>query len=309
MTYENVICEESFAKLFTVNRKSLSKECRQSIKNLDFNYRVLEKEEQNHVILKVLKTLDSNLEIAGPQRKEEWERGWSENLTEFLASDFDVSKLIPKFVKRQGIIRFRDDYIFPRNENFETDFVSILRMWLFQRYFYGSQYIYEFGCGTSHNLVAMAKLFPEKSLYGLDWSEASVKIIQNLQTHCGLRIDSHLFDMFSPDETYQLHQNSGIFTMGALEQLGTSHEPFIQYLLRQKPTVCVHVETFEELYDPSKLLDYLALRYLKKRGYLQGYLTRLKELEREGRIEILQTQKTFGSLYHDGYSFVVWSQR
>jgi hypothetical protein len=47
--------------------------------------------------------------------------------------------------------------------------------------------------------------------------------------------------------------------------------------------------------------------YHRKRGYLSGFLPRLKSLEAEGRITILEAKRMFfGSLYHEGYSFVVW---
>lgn len=45
---------------------------------------------------------------------------------------------------------------------------------------------------------------------------------------------------------------------------------------------------------------------LKNRGYLNGFLDRLKALESEGAIEILGTHRTFGSLFHDGYTLLVW---
>ena len=67
------------------------------------------------------------------------------------------------------------------------------------------------------------------------------------------------------------------------------------------------MEPLCELYDPDNLVDYVAYRYHKQRGYLDGYLTRLRQLEAEGRIEILKTQRVyFGNLYHEGYSFIAW---
>ena len=60
-------------------------------------------------------------------------------------------------------------------------------------------------------------------------------------------------------------------------------------------------------YNKNNIIDYLAIRYHKKRNYLYGYLTRLQELESEGKIEILKTQRVcFGILYHEAYSFVMW---
>ena len=71
--------------------------------------------------------------------------------------------------------------------------------------------------------------------------------------------------------------------------------------------MCVHLEPLVELYDEDSLFDYPAIRYHRKRGYLDGYLTALRKLEREGRAEILDTRRLqFGSFFQEGYSLVMW---
>ena len=55
------------------------------------------------------------------------------------------------------------------------------------------------------------------------------------------------------------------------------------------------------------LVDYLAVRFHAFWGYLSGLLLRLRQLEAEKRIEILKVQRmNFGSMYHEGYSCVIW---
>ena len=62
-----------------------------------------------------------------------------------------------------------------------------------------------------------------------------------------------------------------------------------------------------ELYDESNLLDYLAMRFHVKRGYTEGYLPRLRELESQNKVEILKVKRLFfGSLYMEGYSCLIW---
>ena len=93
----------------------------------------------------------------------------------------------------------------------------------------------------------------------------------------------------------------------ALEQVGPRHEPFVDFLLERKPSICVNMEPLVDLYDGKQLIDYLAIRYHRKRGYLEGFLPRLEELRSQGRIEILETRRFFfGSLFHEGYSYVAW---
>lgn len=151
--------------------------------------------------MRVLKTPNStSLKVSGSHKKSAWEKGWSENLHNFVESDFDLNELILKFVKQKEIIKFRSNYIMPKDSNFETNFVRVMRYYLFNKYFSEGSKVYEFGCGTGLNLVALAELFPEKQLYGLDWSEASCTIVDILSKKFNLNLSSALFDMFLPDE-------------------------------------------------------------------------------------------------------------
>ena len=81
----------------------------------------------------------------------------------------------------------------------------------------------------------------------------------------------------------------------------------LEFFLESKPSICVHAEPLRELYDEKNLMDYLAMRYHEKRNYLVGLVPRLKELEMDGRIEILHLHRVmFGSLFHEGYSLLIW---
>ena len=104
-----------------------------------------------------------------------------------------------------------------------------------------------------------------------------------------------------------LGSDSGVLTFGALEQVGKDFRPFLEFLLRRKPAICVHVECIAEFYDPARLLDYLALAYHHSRNYLEGFWTALKELEEKGMLEILAAHhQRFGNIYDDSHSYVVW---
>mgnify|MGYP003327929300 CR=1 FL=1 len=37
--------------------------------------------------------------------------------------------------------------------------------------------LFEFGCGSAHNLVYASQIIPNVNLHGLDWSKNSIKII------------------------------------------------------------------------------------------------------------------------------------
>jgi hypothetical protein len=59
--------------------------------------------------------------------------------------------------------------------------------------------------------------------------------------------------------------------------------------------------------DPNNLLDYLSIRYVKKRNYLDGFREYIWSLSKDGKIEVKVDRRTYlGSLYIDGYSVLIW---
>jgi cyclopropane fatty-acyl-phospholipid synthase-like methyltransferase len=179
-------------------------------------------------------------------------------------------------------------------------------MVLFKKFFEKSRSIYEFGCGTGLNLVAAGEMYPDKNLFGLDWSASSCAIIDQLRKIKQLNIQGRLFDMYEPDNSVQIGKEDAVLTVGALEQLGSGFKPFLEFLLSKKPHVCLHMETMNELYTRKTAADFITLQYTRQRRYLTGFLDALRENEKQGKIRILQVQRTFGGQYHEGYSFVVW---
>jgi hypothetical protein len=136
---------------------------------------------------------------------------------------------------------------------------------------------------------------------------APKEIIDLIREKYGFRVQGHVFDMFAPDTRLAIGAKSGVFSSGALEQLGTNFGPFLSYLLEQKPKIVVNINHLTELYDPEKLLDYLAIKFERRRNYLYGFIPELQNLERAGKVEIIKIHRSyFGSLPHDGYSYVVW---
>lgn len=301
------LTSESFAKVFSTKENSLPSFAKRVIKKSNFKYKIVEGERHDEAVLRIIKTLDSKaLKISGPHRLDDWEKGWKENLQEFKKIDFNLSRLIPKFVKKNEYIRFEGNFIDPESASFETDFVSVMRYYLLSKYLKNIDTLYEFGAGTGLNLVAASETFPKIKLVGLDWANSSMDIINTLKEKLNINISGKRFDLFEPDKKYKLDNNCAILTIGTLEQLGKNFKPFINYLLQNKPRVCIHMETLYELYDRDNLLDYLAIKYLEQRNYLRGFLTYLKGLETGKKIKILEIRKTFGSFYHDGYTYIIW---
>lgn len=299
---------ENFASSFGTTVEDIPPDCKHLIAKRDFTYSVLKGEERDRVVLDVLRKIESDTQIVGAEgRQDIWEKGWDENLQNFVKSGFDLSKLVPRFIRPDSIVRFNGDYIKPTSPDFELDYYSVFRLWLFRKYLSDVQTIYEFGCGTGFNLVALAQLYPDKILHGLDFVSPPREIVNKIAQVHGWNITGHLFDMRSPDEKFEIADNSVVFTIGTIEQLAGDFEAFLQFLLKRSPALCIHVEPTIELYDKDNLVDYLAAKFHRKRGYTQGFLPRLQELQKQGRIEILKVKRLFfGSLFMEGYNLIIW---
>ena len=303
-----MISIDDFCKSFGTDKNSFSKECLSSIEETDFSYKILEHEERDNIILEILKKIESDQQRIGePKRKTIWNNGWQENLDKFVGSGYDLESLIPKFIRDDQVIRLNGNYVKPNNPRFEYDYMTIFRKWLIENYFHPFKNVYEFGCGTGLNLVLLSETYPEKDLYGSDFVSASVKLVSEISTQKNKRIKARKFDMIHPDYDFRIEPNSIVFTFGAIEQLSSKFEDFIQYLLHFKPALCIHVEPTIELYDPNTLFDYLAMKFHRNRGYTEGLLTKIRELEEQGLAQLEKVKRlNFGSLFMEGYMYFVW---
>jgi len=299
LTYTN------FEKVFNQN---LSDFIISKIKECNFYYNDLTTQERDTVILLILKTLfDGEMKTTGSHRINDWINGWGENLNNFTKTS-KFSDLIPKYFGKFPYVRWNNKFIKPVKNNFEYNMVRILQYWLFEKYFTEVNNVYEFGCGTGHNLFRVQEVNENARLYGLDWASTSQQNIMKINENLGMNFDSNKFDFFNIDKSFKLHKNSGIFTFAALEQVSENYIDFIQYLITQKPKICLHIEPMDEYLDSDNLLDYLSIKYFEKRNYLSGLKTYLLRLQKDGVIEIIQDQKScIGSVFIDGYSIIAWS--
>lgn len=298
-----------FAVLFGTKTSDFPKDCVRLIRENDFSYRELRRSERDNVILMVLKGVVSpDLTVAGDEgARARWEKGWSENLRSLTSVDFDPSSLVPKYIRPSQAVRLNQNYVMPRDAQFEFNWYRVFTRWLFGKYFRSVDTVYEFGCGSGINVATLAQMFPEKKIVGLDWTLASKKIIGKLAKVHGWDVEGRVFDFFRPDRSLELGENSGVLTIGALEQTGRRYESFLNYLLKASPAICVNIEPICEWYDENNIVDYLAIMFHRRRGYWENFPNRLNELESEGKIVTLKTKRSyFGSLFIEGYSQSIW---
>jgi SAM-dependent methyltransferase len=309
-TMSNVTLKD-FARSFGTSVTGIRSCCAGLIKKGDFRYQLIAGPARDRLILSILKKIEQDKQkICAPERRSVWEKGWKENLRDFIKSNYDLSALTPRFIRPRQAVRFNQDYILPRDPDFELNYYGVFRQWLFKKYLPGFDSVYEFGCGTGFNLVALAQLFPEMKLCGLDFVPSAVKLVNTINKECGYNISARQFDMISPDAGFKLDQGSAVLTIGAIEQLAGKIEPFIGYLLRQPVRRCIHVEPAISLYDENNLVDHLAIMFQGKRGYTDNLLTHLRRLEKNKRISILKVKRLFfGSLMMEGYNYIIWEPR
>ena len=272
---------EDFQEVFGEILSDYVKGC---IKEYQFEYGEIALEEFQALLLKIVKTLNSDQVVrAGEHRLDEWEKGWGENLNLIESGSPTINNLIPKYFEKYNVVRWNGRFIQPLTERFEKNSLSIILDWIFDKKLRGVNSIYEFGCGTGHNLFRVRAVNKEAKLWGLDWASSSQKIINKMREDgVDENIFSNNFDYFKPDIAFELDTDSVIYTVASLEQIGSNWKSFVDYLLLKKPKLCIHIEPIGELLSQDVLLDYLSVEYFKKNyDILAPYFVKSKKLNLE----------------------------
>lgn len=291
--------------------QNLGAEMRQYISSHDLRYTTLSRQEVLETMHRLLEVLASGqLSLAGAHRQSEWEKGWGQNLNLF-EHEPTYDNLVPKYFGKSREARWRQQLIRPASPRFEASMLSIIVRMFADKYLKDVDHIAEFGCGTGINLLDLRAVNGSARISGLDWAQASQRIVRKLAVQLSdSRMKSYPFDFFSPDYGFKLGRGGAAVTVAALEQVGEKFHNFLSYLIESRPSVCIHIEPIEELLDPCNSLDLISLEYFKRRNYLSGFLPELQRRADVGEVEIYETVRTFsGSLYIEGHSVVVWAPK
>ncbi len=303
----STISLQDFANAFGVKIEDLPQRCVDAYNavKIEFGHYVIDGEQRDRVILDVLNLIENDTQkIGSPERTKIWYTGWKENLDAFKAEK-SITSLRPKYYRRMNIMRWKGDYIQPNSPDFELAYLDVFQQWLFS-YFEPYNNIYEFGCGSGINLCELATMYPEKNIYGSDFVSSSVELANELGKKYN-NIVGFPFDMLKPDWSQEFPPHSAVLTSGALEQLASNIEPFFDFLLAKKPELCIFAEPIIEVYDKDILLDALAIKFHRKRGYTEGILPWLHKKEQEGKVEVLKIQRQhIGSLFFEGWTIIIW---
>ena len=300
-----------FAKSFDTKVNNFSNELKKKIVDLDFRYRFPTNDESEKLIHEALLKIDSDQQINGAvERKEVWFNGWNENLQMYRESGFKEESLTPKYVRAGNPIRLNKKFFFPADDNFELNFIEIYRQWFIETFFGSMDAVYEFGCGTGYNLLHVNKIYPKKKIFGSDFVQSSVDLVNEIARRKQIPLQCDLFNMLDPDPSYEVIPNSAIYTFGALEQLASNLDPILNFFISKNPSICIHTEPALELYEDDSVVDYLGKKFESKRGYSSGLIDKLKTLEAEGKIEIIKIKRLyFGSFFFEGYNLFIWKPK
>lgn len=308
----NKVSVITYDELEDVLQSSLSSDLRKECESANLVYEEISDKDRDEYLLDVISLLFKNnihrdSKPAGVHRLQEWEKGWNENL-DALKNGKDVKNLVPRYHGKHKLIHWRQRMIRPITSYFDYKIHCILVDWAVQTFLNDVENIYEFGCGPGYHLLRIRQYYPDVKLVGLDWTKTSQEIIEQIIANgIGENIEGLNFDFYKPDYSMHISQKTGFLTVAALEQVGENFEEFLQFILTKKPKICVHLEPIDELLDQDNLIDQLSIMYFRKRNYLKGFLPRLRELEKEGRIQIINAQRTYtGSYFIEGHSLIVW---
>jgi hypothetical protein len=290
--------------------RPMTKYLGERIRGYNMRHRPLVKEEKERAILNMVKAIhEKPLKVSGPHRHDDWEKGWGENLDllnrhSHYMSPRDIVK--PRYFNKHPVVRWKGDLYEAISEDYEGNMLATIQDYVFDKYFRQVHAVYEFGCGTGHNLFRVRDVNPTAKIMGLDWAESAVELINRLDIKLGF--SARKFDFFNPDWDLPISAGAGVYTVAALEQVGTRFHPWLNYILEQRPAVIAHIEPIGEALNPDVLQDYLSAEYFKKRGYLSGYLDHLRLLAKRGKILLHEiTRTTIGSQFIEGYTVIVWS--
>ena len=297
---------DDFCSMFRCAPEKLPKVFLETIDKTITKYHYAGAEELSAYLLQVLKRIESpGITRSVAENKKAFEKGWTENLEALRSGKKLEDALKPAYFRTTPYLRYNRSLIVSENLNLEYDLFLLAKIAIFTKYLAEYRHITEIGCGSCQNLLLLARLFPAAKLMGLDWTNASAGIVDDLSMLLNRDIKGLVFNMLSPEKV-PMKKGSAIITIHAMEQLGKNYEALLQFILDAEPGIVIHYEPILEFYDEENLFDYVALMYSRKRNYLTDYFIRLQGLAAEGRIQILDAWRpNLGGVIHEA-SIIVW---
>ena len=272
----------------------------------------LSEAERSSALYKIEQELEKDLTKSGPHRKEAWEGGWKDSLTDFRKTRTKQS-LTPGYFERSSFLRMKDELFHVAAGESEAVLLGFLVDLIVEisRRLYPFENIHEFGCGTGIHVRRLARRYQTSTVTGYDWATSSQQLVNEIrETERLANLKGRNFDFFRPDPSVDLGTGDAVLTVAALEQTGSNFGLFLDTLISKRPKLVINIEPIEELLDTSSQLGLLSAQYFRKRNYLSGFFQALVDKQTSGEIDILHSGRSgLGSLFIEGYSIVVWRPR
>jgi hypothetical protein len=298
---------KEFSEHFGCEECEISNKTKDIIQKYDFSYKECSQEERDEIINQVIdKIKNDEQEIGSPIRTDIWTKGWGENLTAFNENHSEEA-FTPKFIRPSEVIRLNGDFVKPKDFNFERNFSYVIRSYICENYLIPYKNIHEFGSGSGFHLIPITRRFPDKNIFGSDFVQTAVDLINNVAKHYDYNLSASLFNLIQPNSNYKIPESSVVCTFGAIEQIASKFDNFLDFLLERKPELCIHIEPAVEMYDDKNLVYSLAIKFHRKRGYSEGMIPKLEAMDKSGKIKLLKIKRlNFGGLMFEGFTLMIW---
>ena len=236
-----------------------------------------------------------------------WNTEWRKVLDRVRTYGPSIDNLRPNYF-RYRTLRLDGEFVFTNDPFFEHHAYVIFLRLLFSKYLSGQNKIVDLGCGSGTSLFLLDQMKIGTELIGADCIEEAQETVNIIGQATTSNIRGFPFNMKTLEGGEALNlAGAAVITLHSMEQLGKDYQNLLDFLIAAGPSLVLHLEPIEEFYDSARLFDKLALTHHRQRGYLTGYLTKIRKLAAEKRIEIFAEKRLeFGSTWHEAYSLIVW---
>lgn len=254
-----------------------------------------------HLYLSQCEVESTTFKKAGPQRKDDWETGWSGH---GITTEYPDFPDLPYYFKKNTHIRIGDKAYQDLSGLTELYLLRTIQDVAFSsKLIDRAKAIIEYGCGTGHNLRYLASKISHH-LYGADWAKSAVeRIVVSGVVKPGRAFQVDYFDK----NTYQAPQESFVaFTNASLEQAGENYHDFLNFLFSNNQCIGgIHIEPISDLVAPTHDLNKFSIRYAERRAYLTNFYHFMKA----SSIKILSAKDfELGSKFISGYQLLIWEK-
>lgn len=253
----------------------------------------------------VIRRLRSRHQVASDYDQGEWrdvlrERRWEQcaSLEDYVLSTETrpITAMVGGELTR---ISTRDYYAYRTQRLVET----------LQRFGADAETLVEIGSGAGRNLFALAHGGRWPHLLGLELSPVGREVTRTVAERFSLAsIRTDFIDLLDASSAGFAHlRGATVFSFYCLEQLPAHTPEVLDNLLKAGVRRVIHIEPTPELFAYSSLKDLATISYIWRQDYQRTIVSVARQMEREGRIRVLATERLdFAPSCRNDPTLVVW---